>query len=163
MRFLKESPRGSVALVRDPVSGNTYIQRQYDGDSSAYRKLLDVDCPHLPKILAVNEHDGRTWVLEEYIDGVNLSDHLEQTKFSARLTRQGAIQICRALQALHEQGIVHRDVKPSNIILRDGEAVLVDFDAARLYEPGTATDTQVLGTVGYAAPEQFDGVQTRVL
>ena len=63
--------------------------------------------------------------------------------------------VCAALWVLHSMGAVHRDVKESNVILRGGEAVLIDFDAARLHKPEHETDTQVLGTTGFAAPEQY--------
>ena len=68
--------------------------------------------------------------------------------------------MCKALWVLHSLGAVHRDVKPENIILRGSEAVLIDFDAARLYKPEESGDTQVLGTTGFAAPEQYGLSQT---
>ena len=61
---------------------------------------------------------------------------------------------------LHSLGAVHRDVKPDNIILRGSEAILIDFDAARLYKPEETADTQILGTTGFAAPEQYGLSQT---
>ena len=57
---------------------------------------------------------------------------------------------------------VHRDIKPENVILRGKEAVLIDFDAARLHKPGAQADTQVLGTTGFAAPEQYGLSQSDV-
>ena len=56
---------------------------------------------------------------------------------------------------LHSMGVVHRDVKPENIIIRGKEAVLIDFDASRIYKNNNREDTQILGTTGYAAPEQY--------
>lgn len=56
---------------------------------------------------------------------------------------------------LHSMEAVHRDIKPENVILRGGDAVLIDFDAARLYKPEQSVDTHVLGTTSFAAPEQY--------
>ena len=64
-------------------------------------------------------------------------------------------QVCQALWVLHSLGAVHRDVKPENIILRGSEAVLIDFDAARFHKLEAENDTQILGTTGFAAPEQY--------
>ena len=61
---------------------------------------------------------------------------------------------------LHSLGAVHRDIKPENVIIRGSEAVLIDFDASRLFKDGNPADTQVLGTTGYAAPEQYGIAQT---
>jgi len=64
------------------------------------------------------------------------------------------------LEMLHSLGVVHRDVKPENIILRGSDAVLIDFDVSRLSKPEHTADTQVMGTAGYAAPEQYGFSQT---
>ena len=69
--------------------------------------------------------------------------------------RKIILACCNALSVLHENGFVHRDIKPENILVTpDGRVVLLDFNAARKIRPG-ARDTQVLGTVGYAPPEQY--------
>ena len=64
-------------------------------------------------------------------------------------------QLCQALWVLHSMGVVHRDVKPDNVIIRGNEAALIDFDASRVYKNEIQEDTQILGTTGFAAPEQY--------
>ena len=87
-------------------------------------------------------------------EGIRIGQ-LQDTLFSTEETRKIATQVCRALWVLHSIGAVHRDVKPENIILRGSEAVLIDFDAARIHKPEHENDTQILGTTGFAAPEQY--------
>ena len=94
-------------------------------------------------------------VLEEFIEGDTLGFLLKDSLFTQDETREIVRQVCRALWVLHSIGAVHRDVKPENIIMRGKEAVLIDFDAARLHKPELSTDTHVLGTTGFAAPEQY--------
>ena len=65
------------------------------------------------------------------------------------------LQLCRGLSVLHSLGAVHRDIKPENVILRGDEAVLIDFDASRIVKAEHDADTVILGTVGFAAPEQY--------
>lgn len=155
MRLLKESPRGSVRLIRHKATGRTFILHRFTGSGEVSRKLLDYTCPNLPTVYEVAEKDGENLVLEEFIQGDTLGFLLQGALFSTRETRRIAMQVCRALWVLHSLGAVHRDVKPENIILRGDEAVLIDFDAARLHKPEHDTDTQILGTTGFAAPEQY--------
>lgn len=70
------------------------------------------------------------------------------------------MQMCDGLGKLHEHHIIHRDIKPSNMILQGDRIRLIDFDAARIFKPGQENDTKILGTRGYAPPEQFGSGQT---
>ena len=155
VRVLKESPRGSVRLIRHNVTGQRFILRHFYGNSEVYRALLDYTCPNLPTIYEVAERDGENLVLEDVIEGATLGFLLKGALFSPEETKKIVSQVCRALWVLHSIGAVHRDVKPENIILRGSEALLIDFDAARLHKPEHDSDTQILGTTGYAAPEQY--------
>ena len=157
---LKSGPRGKVLLLRHKESKERVIYREFEGSAEAYRKMEPLRSPHLPRILEVEEKDGRVTVLEEYVQGDTLDFLLRGKPFSPEETRRIAMQVCRALQALHGAGIVHRDVKPQNIMLRGGKAVLIDFDASRVVKNQGAADTQVMGTAGYAAPEQYGFSQT---
>ena len=154
VKLLKESPRGSVTLVRHRESGKKFVLRSFEGNAEVYQKLLNYTCPNLPQIYEVASEGGRNLVLEEYIQGDNMGQMLRETLFSPKETRRILRSWNRPVgSALH--GAIHRDVKPENIVLRGNEAVLIDFDAARIYKSGGENDTQVLGTIGYAAPEQY--------
>lgn len=153
--LIKKSERGQVSLVRHRESGTRYIFRHFYGNGEVYQQLLGVSCRNLPQIMEVGEKDGQTVVLEEYILGDRLGEILEGGLLSAAQAKQITRQLCSALWVLHSMGMVHRDVKPDNVILRGDEAVLIDFDAARVYKNEVQKDTQILGTTGFAAPEQY--------
>ena len=155
VRVLKESPRGSVRLIRHRATGERFILRQFTGNAEVYQKLLSISCPNLPRTLEVAVKGQENLVLEEYIQGDTLGFLLRDALFSPEETRRIAAQLCQALWVLHSMAAVHRDIKPENVILRGADAVLIDFDAARLHKPEHETDTQILGTTGFAAPEQY--------
>ena len=155
VRLLKESPRGSVELIRHRESGRQFILRRFTGNGEVYRKLLDCSCRYLPLIYEATEQGGENIVIEEYIEGDTLDFLLKDALFSQAETKQIVRQLCQALWVLHSMAAVHRDIKPENVILRGHDAVLIDFDAARLHKPEAEADTQVLGTTGFAAPEQY--------
>lgn len=160
MRVMKNSPRGSVLLLQNKQNGKRLVFRHYEGNGEVYRKLLPVSCPYLPQIMEVAEENGRIAVLEEYIEGDSLAELLHGVCFTAAEAREITWQLCQALWVLHSMGAVHRDVKPENIILRGRQAVLIDFDASRLFKGEHSADTRILGTTGYAAPEQYGIAQT---
>lgn len=160
VRVLKRSARGVVTLLRHRETGKRYVFRQFMGSGDVYRRLLTVECPHLPRIEEVAEADGRVAVLEEYVQGDTLLFLLEGGLLDWDEAKKVTADVCAALWVLHSLGAVHRDVKDSNVILRGSDAVLIDFDASRIVKPEHAADTVVLGTTGYAAPEQFGLSQT---
>lgn len=155
LRVIKKSERGEVLLVRHRDSGTRYIFRLFYGNSEVYQMLLDISCPNLPRIMEVGEKDGRTALLEEYVQGDTLGELLNGGPLSVAEAKQITRQLCQALWVLHSMGVVHRDVKPDNVIIRGNEAVLIDFDASRVYKNEIQEDTQILGTTGFAAPEQY--------
>ena len=155
VRLLKESPRGSIQLIRHRKSGQRFILRRFTGNGEVYRKLLDCSCPCLPLIYEAAERDGENIVIEEFIQGDTLDFLLQGALCSPAETRQIVRQLCQALWVLHSMAAVHRDIKPENVILRGNDTVLIDFDAARLHKPEAEADTHILGTTGFAAPEQY--------
>ena len=155
VRLLKESPRGSVRLIRHNVSGKQFILRRFQGNGEVYRRLLGFSCPHLPLIYEAVEQEGENLVIEEFVQGDTLDFLLADTLFTSQETRKIVKQLCQGLWVLHSMAAVHRDIKPENVILRGNDAVLIDFDAARLHKPQAESDTHILGTTGFAAPEQY--------
>ena len=155
VRLIKKSERGEVSLVRHRDSGTRYIFRHFYGNSEVYQKFLTISSPNLPQIMDVGEKDQRTALLEEYVQGDTLRDILEGGLLTTAEAKQITRQLCSALWVLHSMGVVHRDVKPDNVIIRGKDAVLIDFDASRIYKNENQEDTQILGTTGFAAPEQY--------
>ena len=160
VKTIKHSERGSVSLLQNKQNGTRFIFRHYRGNGEVYRKLVGISCPNLPQIMETAERDGMVAVLEEYIQGDSLAYLLEGALFSHAEARKITMQLCNALWVLHKLGAVHRDIKPENVIIRGSEAILIDFDASRIFKSDTNQDTQILGTTGYAAPEQYGITQT---
>ena len=160
VKTIKHSERGSVSLLQNKQNGTRFIFRHYRGNGEVYRKLVGISCPNLPQIMETAERDGMVAVLEEYIQVDSLAYLLEGALFSHAEARKITMQLCNALWVLHKLGAVHRDIKPENVIIRGSEAILIDFDASRIFKSDTNQDTQILGTTGYAAPEQYGIAQT---
>ncbi len=160
VKTIKNSERGCVSLLQNKQNGTRFIFRHYQGSGEVYRKLLSVSCPNLPKIMEAAEQDGMVAVLEEYIQGDSVAFLLAGACLTPAEARKITLQLCNALWVLHSLGAVHRDIKPENVIVRGSEGVLIDFDASRIFKSGTNQDTQILGTTGYAAPEQYGITQT---
>ena len=160
VKTIKNSERGCVSLLQNKQNGTRFIFRHYQGSGEVYRKLLSVSCPNLPEIMEAAERDGMVAVLEEYIQGDSLAFLLAGACLTPAQARKITFQLCNALWVLHSLGAVHRDIKPENVIVRGSEAILIDFDASRIFKSEISHDTQILGTTGYAAPEQYGITQT---
>lgn len=160
VKILKNSARGCVSLLQNRQNGTRFLFRHYRGNGEVYRKLLGVACPNLPQVMEVAESGGMVAVLEEYIRGDCLAYLLEGALLTPAEARKITLQLCNALWVLHAMGAVHRDIKPENVIIRGDEAVLIDFDASRIFKSENRGDTQILGTTGFAAPEQYGISQT---
>ena len=149
---LKRDEGGEVIRLRHKTLGKDIVKISYRGKSDAYKRLMTVKNSNLPTVYDVYEENGTT-----------VSDVLMGGLYTPKGTAAVCRGVCDALYALHSLNIIHRDVKPENVMIENaGRVVLIDLDASRIYSDSKNADTQLMGTVGYAAPEQFGFLQTGV-
>ena len=150
----------AVKILKDEFAKNDEFKRRFKNESKAIALLSH---PNIVKVYDVNFGEKLQYIVMEYIDGITLKEYI---------TKQGAItwndalffmtQILHAIQHAHDKGIVHRDIKPQNIILlSNGSIKVTDFGIARFSRSETKTiSEQAIGTVHYIAPEQAKGEAT---
>ena len=128
------------------------------------RSVAKLSHPHIVTVIDRGEDDGRQYIVFEYVDGENLKQLVERTgPLPTRSAIELAVSIADALAFAHENGIVHRDVKPQNVLITpDGDAKVTDFGIARSLdvEHGVTQTGTVLGTSNYLSPEQAGGKVT---
>ncbi len=151
--------KDNILLVRDPGSGDLFVKKILSTfDAKIYRFLAAHPIAHMPGLYEVCEGANYLVIIEEYIKGVTLAEQISQGRMEQKEAVRVARSICRILDELHglEKPIVHRDVKPSNIMLtNENEVYLLDINVAKWINPGQNEDTKLMGTLHYAAPEQF--------
>ena len=149
-----------VLHLRNKITGKDLVLRSFSSALAAYENLQNIRCINLPEIYDVLEMDDGQIVLEEYINGITVAQVMETGKYRSSGARKVLLGVCDALTVLHSRGIVHRDVKPENVMIdKAGRVVLIDFNASRI-ESVASKDTVIMGTVGYASPEQLGLSQT---
>lgn len=157
INLLKQSDKSTVHLIQEQDGETLYIRKELKGRHPVYLELQGITHPYLPRLYDVVLSDDSTIVIEEYIEGKAFgSEELSGKQFFSIVR-----ELCSVLELLHARGIIHRDIKPSNILLaKDGHIRLIDFDAARMPREEKEQDTVLLGTRGYAPPEQYGFAQT---
>ena len=144
-----------VLRLRHREMGRDIVLHRLPEYNSVYETLCAVRCQNLPAVYETFKLDDGMIVLEEYIDGMTVSQVSESGKYRKRGAAGVVISVCNALDVLHQNGIVHRDIKPENVMVTvNGRVVVIDFNAARRVTTASR-DTVVMGTVGYASPEQL--------
>jgi len=147
----------AVKILRDEHMQNEDIVRRFRNESKAISVLTH---PNIVKVYDVSFNDKIQYIVMEYIDGITLKEYIDQQhvlrwKEAVHFT----VQILRALQHAHDKGIVHRDIKPQNImLLSDGTIKVADFGIARFARSSQQTLTdRAIGSVHYISPEQARG------
>ncbi len=150
----------AVKILKDEFLNNEEFIRRFKNESKAIAMLSH---PNIVKVFDVSFGDMIQYIVMEYIDGITLKEYIEmQGVLSWKEVVHFTTQILKALQHAHEKGIVHRDIKPQNImLLQNGTIKVTDFGIARFSDKATKTMTeQAIGSVHYIAPEQARGAST---
>ena len=161
VKIIKRSEKKEITLYQHKESGRTVIAKRLKYVSRIYERLTEIGHVNLVRVIEAVSSDSRTIVMEEYLDGMTVADVLESGRFSQKEVSRIVMQVCDGLNVLHKHQIIHRDIKPENVfIMSDGNVKIIDFDASRVYREYEKKDTVALGTIGYAAPEQYGESQT---
>ena len=146
----------AVKLLRGDLAANPRVRSRFEDEARAAAQLTH---PNVVAVFDTGEHEGIPFIVMERLPGRTLADEIAQGPLSPERATDVAMQVLGALGAAHAAGIVHRDVKPGNILLTDGSVVKVgDFGIAKGAEGlDRTTAGMVLGTPCYVAPERLAG------
>jgi len=156
-RDVQEDRIVAVKILKTEFAGSEEFLRRFRNESKAIALLSH---PNIVKIYDVGFTDKVQFIVMEYVDGITLTDYIEQQGvLKWRDAVHFTVQVLRALQHAHDRGIVHRDVKSSNVmLLRDGTIKVMDFGIARFNRENNKTMSEkTIGSVHYISPEQARG------
>jgi serine/threonine-protein kinase len=152
-----DGEEAAVKIVKADLARDQVFRRRFDREA---RTASRVGHPNVVPVVATGEQDGVPYLAQVYIRGGSLEDQIMR---AGKLPVAEAVRICTAvasgLDALHQQGLVHRDVKPANILLgEDGTPYITDFGLAKDRDASVITKAgQALGSMDYMSPEQIRG------
>ncbi|TDD76856.1 serine/threonine protein kinase, partial [Actinomadura rubrisoli] len=157
--YLGADPEGrkvAIKVLRPAVAGDATARRRLAREVDSMRR---VHSPHVAEILDADVTADQPYIVTQYVPGRTLEEIVEESGpiYGQGLQRLG-VGLASALSAIHGAGIVHRDLKPGNVMLVDGEPVVIDFGIAQAADATRLTATgMVIGTPGYLAPEIIEG------
>ena len=173
--FIDGGGMSRVYLVKDLRLETQWALKEfsYTAGSDSEKKQLERSFVKEAKVCARLSHPGiarvvdffsiedRHYLVEEFVEGETLLNKLQNSPLSVEETIAITIRLTKILTYIHEQGIVYRDLKPDNVMVKpDGSIKLLDFGIARVHKTNQEKDTVILGTPGFAAPEQYGTAQT---
>lgn len=150
-----------IYLVQHQTTQKIYVKKILNVYQKAvYEHLLEHPISGIPRIWQMyeEEEERRLILIEDYVSGTSLDEYIQSQAFTTEDALSWMLQLCSILERLHSQepAVIHRDIKPSNIIITTcGSVVLLDFNAAKFEVLTSTRDTTMIGTQGYAAPEQY--------
>lgn len=146
----------AVKILKDEFARDKEIRDRFHAESQA---VAMVSHPNIVGVYDVSHSEGVDYIVMELVDGISLKEYMEQKGvLNWRESLHFATQICKALEHAHERGIIHRDIKPHNImILKDGSIKVADFGIAQMGNAVQEKAGEAIGSVHYISPEQVRG------
>ncbi len=150
-------------LYVDTESLDFILEKKYDIElAPILSKLMEIQNNiFIPQIYNLEHRENHIFSYEQYLIGDTLDAQLSEGKF---LTSDQFFSylhsLCITIKSLHTSGIIHKDIKPENIVINNSIAYLIDYNISRVYDKKKSKDTKLIGTEGYASPEQYGFTQT---
>ncbi len=144
----------AIKLLNPGVARSSTVRERFRREADILSRL---DHTHIVKVHDFRDEDGVAYLVMDYVEGGSLKDWvIRNGPMPSMLAAQALLEVCSALEATHAAGIVHRDVKPANVLVAsDGSCRVVDFGIARLDSPSELTRQGMrMGTIGFMSPEQ---------
>jgi serine/threonine protein kinase len=154
---------GKVWLVEDIRDKRVWVKKEIEIHGiDVYKKMQEVTNKNTAYIHRILHCDEKYYVIQEYINGQTLNEIIENNGVAdIEFVKSVMCQLCDGIAFLHKNCIIHRDIKPSNVMLSvDGTIKLIDLGISRVKNGDKQRDTTILGTIGYASPEQYGFSQT---
>ena len=149
----------TIWLVYHPIEQVYYIMKRLPAETNTklYEQMKIHPHPYIPSIHESFLQEGYFYVVETFVNGPTLGYVMSSHPLGEETAVRYIVQLCDALNHLHHLNppLIHRDIKAENILIVDQHIMLIDFEIARQFSETANKDTQVLGSVGYAAPEQY--------
>lgn len=164
-KYVKVDNINKYPLYYNKHNNETYILKDYSMNQESFLKEIQkVEC-NIPQIDFIFYENNKIYALTEYIKGITLTNYIEQNIINSEKTLNILIQLLKILMELESKNIIHRDIKPDNIIIKKNDnnediIYLIDFGISRIYRKEELKDTTQFGTEGYASPEHFGFTQT---
>lgn len=162
LSVLSDTKKCRTFLMRNKDTGEIVVKKEMGKESfSVYSLLKSIKNKNLIKVIECFRDEDKTIEIEEYVNGKRLDDYFREKKATLEQVVDVGIALCEGLAPMHKLNLVHRDIQPKNIIItNEGNLKIIDFDISRKENENATHDTTLLGTVGYAAPEQYGFAQT---
>lgn len=146
----------AIKILKSDLADNADFRRRFHDESQAVAQLSHAN---IVSVYDVSTNPDREYIVMELIDGITLKQYMERRgRMDWRESLHFITQIMRGLSHAHSRGIIHRDIKPQNImVLRDGSVKVADFGIACLANQGQTLTQEALGSVHYISPEQARG------